>query len=50
MFKIRKVRGEDKYSVKCYCGVKTCYLKREATYLQSKKQAEELRDILNTIN
>ena len=50
MFKVRKVRNEDKYSVRCYCGLSTCYLKREVTYLNSKKQAEELRNILNIIN
>jgi len=50
MFKIRKVRNEDRYSVKCYCGLRTCYLKNEVTYLNSKKQAEGLRNLLNTIN
>lgn len=47
MFKSRKVRNEEMYCVKCYCGFKSCYLRNEATYLHDKRHAEKLRDILN---
>ena len=46
MYVVRKVRGQERYCVKCGCGLKHCpYIKCE-TYLSYKTEAEGSRDML----
>ena len=47
MYLVRKVRNENRYCVKCGCGIKNCLYRNCETYVSDRKQAEELRDILN---